>query len=136
MLGGLAFAGQVSVKGEQILLGGEPVKILGLRCSNALISDETTDALIGELDFYKNHGLKEKGCYNYSRIGRYTAEMKADQFKLTREEVEKFNGFMLASTWLQCGVAEGVGGPFAKAGGRSDLGSKDDPKSAWNRDID
>jgi len=74
--------------------------------------------------------------YNYSRIGRYTAEMKEEQLGRTRDELERFNGYVLASTWLQCSPSEGVGGPFTKPGGRSDLGSNDDDGAAWNADID
>ena len=62
----------------------------------------------------------------------YTEEMKQDQLRQTRDEVERFNGYVLASTWLQCGSAEGVGGPFTKPGGRSNLGSGNDPRAAWN----
>lgn len=57
--------------------------------------------------------------YNYSRIGRYTEAMKAEQFRRTANEVEQFNGHMLASTWLQCAPHEGVEGPFARPGGFS-----------------
>lgn len=57
--------------------------------------------------------------YNYSRIGRYTPEMKAEQIRRTRQEVARHSGHMLASTWLQCAPSEGVGGPFARPGGRS-----------------
>ena len=299
----------VAVARDQVLLNGHPVKVLGLRCSNALISDATADALIGQLDFYKAHGLntvsvffmgsrfgdvrgyrpdasldpvyagrmgrilkataerdmivivgclywstskakaelghweqadanravantarwlkekefanvildpdnegmawqmkkwevqpmiaaakaaypslvvanntkqdppnedlnmhfgdKEPGkpwfdseavpknvsggywskyskethqadnsYYNYSRIGRYTEEMKANQLKRTRDEVENYNGYMLASTWLQCPPAEGVGGPFATPGGLSSLGSVSDKGAEWNQEID
>ncbi len=62
--------------------------------------------------------------------------MKADQFRQTGEELESFNGYVLASTWLQCSPAEGVGGPFTKSGGRSNLGSDKDDSAAWNADID
>ncbi len=74
--------------------------------------------------------------YNYSRIGRYTAEMKEEQLRRTREQVDRFNGYVLASTWLQCGPAEGVGGPFTASGGHSHLGSGADEMAAWNKDID
>ena len=63
--------------------------------------------------------------YNYSRIGRYTEEMKAEQLRRTEEEVRQYNGYMLASTWLQCPPSEGVGGPFAKPGGHSRLADID-----------
>ncbi|MHB8897152.1 MAG: hypothetical protein ACYC6Y_00245 [Thermoguttaceae bacterium] len=74
--------------------------------------------------------------YNYSRIGRYTAEMKADQLQQTRDELRQFNGYLLASTWLQCTPDEGVGGPFTNPGGRSVLGSASDDHAPWNTDID
>jgi hypothetical protein len=86
--------------------------------------------------FSKETHQKDKGYYNYSRIGRYTAEMREDQLRRTREELERFNGYVFASTWLQCGPAEGVGGPFTRPGGRSELGSGHDEDAPWNRDID
>ncbi len=57
--------------------------------------------------------------YNYSRIGRYTEAMKAEQLRRTEREIEQDNGHMLASTWLQCVPSEGIGGPFTDPGGRS-----------------
>jgi len=86
--------------------------------------------------FSKQTHQADKAYYNYSRIGRYTAEMKADQLRQTRDELERFNGYVLASTWLQCGPAQGVGGPFTQPGGRSNLGSATDEPAAWNTDID
>jgi arylsulfatase A len=86
--------------------------------------------------FSKETHKKKMGYYNYSRIGRYTTGMKADQLRQTAEEIERFNGYVLASTWLQCGPAEGIGGPFTDPGGRSRLGSGEDEDAAWNRDID
>jgi len=94
-----------------------------------VLQDQTSASLPAE-----NADIKK--FYNYSRIGRYTAEMKADQFRQTREELERFNGYVFAGTWLQCGAAEGVGGPFTKPGGRSNLGSNSDEHAAWNTDID
>ena len=74
--------------------------------------------------------------YNYSRIGRYTAEMKQHQLDRTREQLTQFNGYVLASTWIQCGPGGGIQGPFSKPGGRSNLGSEDDQQAVWNTDID
>ena len=74
--------------------------------------------------------------YNYSRIGRHTAEMKANIFKRTIEETEQYNGFVLTSTWLQCRPIEGIGGPFSKPGGRSNLGAFADEGAPWNTEID
>ena len=52
---GVAGAGEhaFDVRGDQLLLDGEPFKVIGLRCSNALISDRTTDELIGRLPLYR-----------------------------------------------------------------------------------
>lgn len=83
----------------------------------------------------QTHEMNEE-FYNYSRIGRYTAEMKQEQLRRTRDEVERFNGFVFASTWLQCGQAEGVKGPFTNPGGHSNPGSNSDETAAWNTDID
>jgi hypothetical protein len=63
--------------------------------------------------------------YNYSRIGRYTPEMKSSQYDQTRDGYENYNGHMLASTWLQCAPNEGVNGPFMAPGGRSNIGDVD-----------
>src|SRR3974390_2901699 len=54
-----AFAGQYvfRVKGNQIVLNERPVKILGLRCSNALISEAKIDELIRNLDGFKSYGV-------------------------------------------------------------------------------
>src|SRR3974390_1877729 len=59
MLAAQAFAGEYAlrVKGDQIVLNDRPVKILGLRCSNALISDAKTDELIANLDVFKSYGV-------------------------------------------------------------------------------
>lgn len=78
----------------------------------------------------------DNNFYNYSRIGRFTSEMKEEQLKRTRDEIERCSGFVLASTWLQCGQAEGVNGPFTKPGGQSNLGSGNDEQAGWNTDID
>ena len=59
--------------------------------------------------------------YNYSRIGRYTPEMKSNQYDQTRDGYENFNGHMLASTWLQCAPGERLNGPFMTPGGRSNI---------------
>lgn len=86
--------------------------------------------------FSKETHQADSAYHNYSRIGRYTAEMKANQLKATRQHIERYNGYAFASTWIQCGPSEGVNGPFARLGGRSNLGSNDDKQAAWNTDID
>ena len=59
--------------------------------------------------------------YNFSRIGRYTPEMKSNQYDQTRDGYENYNGHMLASTWLQCGPGKALNGPFMTSGGRSNI---------------
>ncbi len=86
--------------------------------------------------FSKETHQADPSYYNYSRVGRYTSEMKAEQLRATREHVSRFNGYVLASTWLQCGQREGIGGPFSQPGGQSNLGSESDLSAAWNSDID
>ena len=101
-------------------------------------SEATPDKTPGKYwgAFSKKTHQADKDYYNYSRIGRYTTEMKQDQIAQTLAEVEQFNGYVLASTWLQCGAAEGVNGPFTQPGGRSEMGSGQDEQAAWNKDID
>lgn len=78
-------------------------------------------------DFSKEtHRTTDGRYYTYSRIGRYTVEMKEDDLRQTDANVREFNGHILASTWLQCPPGEGVGGPFARPGGRSNLEDVDD----------
>lgn len=86
--------------------------------------------------YSKQTHQKDSSFHNYSRIGRYTSEMKQEQLERTRDEIERFNGYVLASTWLQCGPAQGVDGPFSNPGGHSRLGSEIDTTAAWNRKID
>ncbi len=47
----------ISVDGKRILLNETEVKIIGLRCSNALASDETADQLIENLAVFKSYGV-------------------------------------------------------------------------------
>ena len=48
---------EFSVQGDQVLLNGKPFKVIGLRCSNALISEKDTLELIGQLDTFKAYGV-------------------------------------------------------------------------------
>ncbi len=86
--------------------------------------------------FSKETHQSDSSFYNYSRIGRYTDEMKKHQLLLTQEGIEKYNGIILASTWIQCGPHENIGGPFTKLGGYSEVGSSMDVYSSWNKEID
>lgn len=44
---------------------------------------------------------KRDGRYNYINVGVYTADMKQRQMAATTEHIERANGYMFASTWLQ-----------------------------------
>ncbi|MBD3244115.1 MAG: hypothetical protein GF331_26220 [Chitinivibrionales bacterium] len=46
-----------SIEGASTLLNGETFLARGLRCSNALISDETADDLVAHLDEYAGYGV-------------------------------------------------------------------------------
>lgn len=86
--------------------------------------------------FSKQTHQANPSYHNYSRIGRYTEEMKKSQRDATVNDMKQYNGYGFSSTWIQCGSSEGINGPFAKLGGRSNLGSNNDKQAAWNRDID
>ncbi len=53
----------VSARGSEITLNGQAIKILGLRCSNALISDTTTRQLIDSLDSFQSYGLNSVSIF-------------------------------------------------------------------------
>jgi hypothetical protein len=80
-----------------------------------------TNAPGGYWGSYSKESHQQRGYYNYSRIGRYTPEMKENQFAQTRDDYENHQGHMLASTWIQCGRAEGIDGPFLEPGGHSEI---------------
>jgi len=48
---------EFAIKDGQPLLGGEPVKLWGLRCNNALMSPAVTERLINNLDHMADHGI-------------------------------------------------------------------------------
>ncbi len=75
---------------------------------------------------YSKQTHKKTGYNNYSRIGRLTGRQKSAWIREHLEEkAVKHNGVMLASTWLQAGPGEGLGGPFLRPGGRSDIDDVD-----------
>jgi hypothetical protein len=67
-----------SVKGNKTLLNGGDFQAIGLRCSNALISEETTNELIAHLDIYKNYGLNTISVYfmgsRYSNVNGFNLD--------------------------------------------------------------
>lgn len=52
-----------TVDGEKTFLNGNEFLAIGLRCSNALISDETTDELIANLDTFAGYGINTISVY-------------------------------------------------------------------------
>lgn len=64
--------------------------------------------------------------YQYINIGIYTEEMKEAQIKASFEHFDRGDGYMMASTWLQCVPPEG---PNHRPGGSS--GTADDPGIRW-----
>ena len=60
LLGVCAFLGAqniFSVRGSDTFLNDQKIQVIGLRCSNSLISDEITNDLINQLDVYKSFGI-------------------------------------------------------------------------------
>lgn len=53
----------LTVRGAEILLDGSPIKLRGLRTSAALLSEETTRALIAHLDLFRSHGVNSISVY-------------------------------------------------------------------------
>ncbi|TDF92924.1 hypothetical protein [Paenibacillus piri] len=47
----------LSTQNTQFLMNGKPFLPIGLRCSNSLLTEETTDDLIGHLDEYTGFGV-------------------------------------------------------------------------------
>lgn len=70
------------VHGNELTLNGEPFKILGFRCSNALISDGTTQRLIDHLDLYRDHGINTVSIFfmgsRFGDVQGYRADASLD----------------------------------------------------------
>lgn len=47
-----------SVQGHRTFLNDREIQVIGLRCSNSLMTDEITNDLINHLDVYKSYGIK------------------------------------------------------------------------------
>ena len=64
-----------SVSGNRTMLNGKAFQVIGLRCSNALLSDATVDSLLNHLDEYKEYGINTISVYlmgsRYSNINGY-----------------------------------------------------------------
>jgi hypothetical protein len=93
----------LSVRGTSTCLDGQPFLVVGLRCSNALISDRATGELIANLGLFASYGVNAVSVY-----------WMGSRF-----------GYMLASTWLQ---AVPPLGPDHRPGGD---GTTADPGIRW-----
>ncbi|NJO69169.1 MAG: hypothetical protein HC830_07710 [Bacteroidetes bacterium] len=61
-----------SVKGTKTYLNGQEILVVGLRCSNALYSEEATKDLIAHLDEYKSYGVNTISVFIMgSRYGNF-----------------------------------------------------------------
>ena len=69
----------------------------------------------------ETHNDLGDGWLNYSRIGRYTSDMKSSQISAAHNSIDSQNGYMMASTWLQAGPGAGINGPFMHPGGDSNI---------------
>ncbi len=60
-----AFAGDftLSVDNQEFYLNNQRVRILGLRCSNALLNDQTAQDLIDHMDLYAGYGINTMSVF-------------------------------------------------------------------------
>ena len=54
---------EFEVRGDRAYLGGEPVELWGLRCGNALLSQNITERHVRALDTMVAHGINLIGVY-------------------------------------------------------------------------
>lgn len=79
-----------SVKGNKTYLNGDVIQCIGLRCSNALLSDKTVDELINHLDEYRGYGMNAISVYfmgsRYSNIYGFLQDGSLDPVYRSRME--------------------------------------------------
>ncbi len=67
-----------SIDDNKTYLNEKEFQVIGLRCSNALISDESTNQLISHLDIYKSYGLNTISVFfmgsRYSNVYGYAED--------------------------------------------------------------
>ncbi|MFO0959459.1 MAG: hypothetical protein U0800_18835 [Isosphaeraceae bacterium] len=54
---------EFSIRGDRAYLAGEPIKLWGIRCGNALMSRGVTERHVNALDAMKAHGINLIGAY-------------------------------------------------------------------------
>jgi MYXO-CTERM domain-containing protein len=72
---------------------------------------------------------------NYIRIGAYTVAQKATAISDAKSAIDKNDGYVLASSWLQAGSGEGIGGPFMSPGGLSNIADVNATPTVVNADA-
>lgn len=87
-LNALAQGNVFGVNGSQTTLNGKPITVLGLRCSNALLSDTSTTDLIEYLDVYKRYGLNTVSVFvmgsRYGDIKGYNEDASLNEKFMVR----------------------------------------------------
>lgn len=72
-----------TIDGNRTLLNGADFQAIGLRCSNALISEEATSKLIDHLDLYQSYGLNTISVFfmgsRYSNINGFNLDGSLNQ---------------------------------------------------------
>lgn len=78
----------LAVRGAELLLDGAPLKLIGLRCSAALISDATTQQLIDQLDTFRGYGVNSVSVYvmgsRFSDVKGYRPDASLDPVHAAR----------------------------------------------------
>lgn len=89
---------KVSVSGKKILLNNKEVKILGLRCSNALLSDQAVKMLIRNLPVFQSYGINTISVFfmgsRFGDIAGYKPDCSLDEIVAGRMEqiIDAANG--------------------------------------------
>lgn len=72
----------LTVEGERLLLNGTPFKVIGLRVSNALMSDATAEQLIANLSRVKSYGVNTVSVFlmgsRFGDVKGYRADASLD----------------------------------------------------------
>lgn len=70
--------GAVGIDGGRILLDGRPTTLFGFRVGSAPLRDDWTEALIGQLDLWRAHGINALILWLQGTSGGYTRVFTAD----------------------------------------------------------
>ena len=77
-----------SINGDKTLLNGDAFQVIGLRCSNAMLTDQTVDQLINHLDEYREYGINTISVFfmgsRYSKINGYNLDGSIKQIYRNR----------------------------------------------------